>query len=91
MSDTEDSSNPEQQHHNRVSGAFNSLEQKLGTRSAEEAQRLQDIREAMMKRDRASVEKHLSLAKRESNWLYEELMKHPMVSTIMRELSIMGF
>jgi hypothetical protein len=91
MDSNEATSNPDQEHHERVSGAFSALEQDLGVRAAEEAKRLQDLREATLKRDRASVEKHLSLAKRESNWLYEELMKHPMISSIMRELSIMGF
>ena len=91
MNSNEVTPNSEQEHSERVSGAFHSLEQKLGTRSVEEAQRLQDIREATLKRDRASVEKHLTATKLESNWLYEELMKHPMISSIMRELSIMGF
>ncbi len=83
--------NTDHEHANRVTGAFGSLEQILGPRLTEEAQRVQDIREAALKRDRAGVEKHLTAAKHESNWLYEELMKHPAISAIMRELSIMGF
>ncbi len=79
------------EHAERVKGAFVELEQKLGERSSEEVQRIQGLKKAAIMRDRAGVEKHLEAAKYESNWLYEELMKHPEVSAIMRELSIMGF
>jgi hypothetical protein len=79
------------EHAERVNGVFGKLEQTLGARSSEEVQRIQGLKEAAIKRDRASVEKHLQAAKHESNWLYEELMKHPGVSAIMKELSIMGF
>ena len=78
-------------HAERVNGAFGSLEKKLGDRFSKEADRVQKIREAALKRDRASVEKHLADTKHESNWLYEELAKHPGISAILRELSIMGF
>jgi hypothetical protein len=78
-------------HAERVSGAFSSLEQKLGPRFTEEEQRVHGIREAAMRRDRREVEQHLAATKRESSWLYDELMKHPEISAIMRELSIMGF
>ena len=83
--------NADRDHAGRVSGAFESLEQTLGPRFTEEEQRVRGIRQAALKRDRAEVEKHLATAKRESSWLYDELMKHPGVSAIMRELSIMGF
>lgn len=83
--------NPDNDHVERVNGAFGSLEQKLGDRFSEEAERVHKIREAALKRDRAGVEKHLADTKHESNWLYEELAKHPGISAIMRELSIMGF
>ncbi|MFI5201686.1 MAG: hypothetical protein ACHQNE_04825 [Candidatus Kapaibacterium sp.] len=79
------------EHAERVSGAFGSLEKKLGPRFSEEEERVLDIREAALRRDKADLERHLSAAKKESSWLYEELMKHPEISAIMRELSIMGF
>jgi hypothetical protein len=95
MADTENVSNPEKQndsdHAERVKGAFGALEEKLGERLSEDAHRVQGIREAALKRDRDGVEKHLAATKHESNWLYEELIKHPGISAIMRELSIMGF
>ena len=79
------------EHAKRVSGAFGSLEKKLGERFTREEQRVLGIREATLHRDRAELEKHLAATKQESSWLYEELMKHPEISAIMRELSIMGF
>jgi hypothetical protein len=79
------------EHAERVSGAFGSLEKKLGERFTKEEHRVLGIREATLRRDRVELEKHLSAAKTESSWLYEELMKHPEISAIMRELSIMGF
>jgi len=93
MSDQEVFSNPDEnrEHAKRVSGAFGSLEKKLGERFTEGEQRVLGIREAALRRDRAEVEKHLEAAKNETGWLYEELMKHPEISAIMRELSIMGF
>jgi hypothetical protein len=59
--------------------------------SKQEEERVLGIREAVTNRDRAKVEEHLASAKTESNWLYEELIKHPDISAILQELSIMGF
>lgn len=79
------------EHAERVTGAFGSLEKKLGERFTEQEQRVLGIREAALRRDKAELERHLASTKTESSWLYEELMKHPEISAIMRELSIMGF
>ncbi|HZK76887.1 MAG TPA: hypothetical protein VFD13_08275 [Candidatus Kapabacteria bacterium] len=79
------------EHAERVSGAFGSLEKKLGERFTKAEQRVLGIREATLRRDKAELERHLAATKTESSWLYEELMKHPEISAIMRELSIMGF
>jgi hypothetical protein len=81
----------DEEHAERVSGAFGSLEKKLGERFTKEEQRVLGIRDAALHRNKAELERHLSAAKTESSWLYEELMKHPEISAIMRELSIMGF
>ncbi len=83
--------NKEEKHAERVTSAFNSLEHKLGERFTKEEERVLGIREAAIRRDKAELEKHLGAAKKESSWLYEELMKHPEISAIMQELSIMGF
>jgi hypothetical protein len=101
MSDQEIFSDPEAEHQNkpkqpddrqaRVREAFGSLHQTLGTRvSDQDEQRVLGIREAVESGDRARAEEHLSKVREESSWLYEELMKHPEISAIMRELSIMG-
>ena len=53
-------------------------------------ERVLGIREAVVTGNREQAELHLTAVKEESSWLYEELMKHPEISAIMRELSIMG-
>ena len=58
--------------------------------SKEDEERVLGIREAVEKGDKERAVVHLTKAKEESSWLYEELMKHPEISAIMRELSIMG-
>ena len=76
----------------RIREAFDSLKKNQGEKlSKRDEEHLHGIREAVVAGDHERAQEHLSIAKRESNWLYEELMKHPGVSAIMRELSIMGF
>ena len=74
-----------------VRSAFESWHKSLGDRvSKEDEERMLGIREAIESGDREAAEKHLTRTREESSWLYEELMKHPEISSIMRELSIMG-
>ncbi len=87
----QDDGHQDEGHAQRVSGAFGSLEKKLGPRLTQEEERIQGIRQAALRRDKAELEKNLAAARKETSWLYEELMKHPEISAIMRELSIMGF
>lgn len=76
----------------RVRSAFESWHRSLGDRvSKEDEERMLGIRQAVESGDREAAQKHLARTREESGWLYEELMKHPEVSAIMRELSIMGF
>jgi hypothetical protein len=76
----------------RIREAFDSLKKNQGEKlSKRDEEHLHGIREAVVAGDHERAEEHLSVAKRESNWLYEELMKHSGISAIMRELSIMGF
>lgn len=104
MSDNEEFSNPEaksQEEKNqedranreqRVHEAFGSLHETLGERaSKKDEERVLGIRDAIAQGDRQQAEQHLTAVRAESNWLYEELMKHPEISSILRELSIMGF
>ncbi|HWF43482.1 MAG TPA: hypothetical protein VG537_02465 [Candidatus Kapabacteria bacterium] len=106
MSDQEVFSDPEQQDDDqskhddrqaRIHAAFGSLNRTLGQRAREgerlseqDEKRVLGIREAALSGDRARATEHLTKVKQESSWLYEELMKHPEISAIMRELSIMG-
>ncbi len=102
MSDTrqdlpssESSFEPEKPLNDRSSqarSAFDSWHKSLGDRvSKDDEERMLGIRNAVESGDREAAEKHLARTREESGWLYEELMKHPELSAIMRELSIMGF
>ena len=97
MGDKEVFSNPEDkremtEREQRIREAFDSLKKNPGEKlSKREEEHLQSIRDAVVAGDHERAKKHLSLAKQESNWLYDELIKHPGISAIMRELSIMGF
>ncbi|MDP4200936.1 MAG: hypothetical protein Q8922_11575 [Bacteroidota bacterium] len=75
----------------RILGAFGALHEQIGRRiSHQDVERVGDLREALLSGDRQRAAQHLETAKSESSWLYEELMKHPEISAILRELSIMG-
>ena len=99
MGDQEVFSDPEEEQsgdraerERRIHKAFGSLGRTQGEPlSKRDEERVLGIRQALATGDKALAEKHLSDAKQESSWLYEELMKHPEISAIMRELSIMGF
>ena len=100
MSDQEVFSDPEDQNGEkrkqvereaRIHAAFGSLHRTLGERvNEQDEQRVLGIREAAISGDRARAKEHLTKVKQESSWLYDELMKHPEISAIMQELSIMG-
>jgi hypothetical protein len=76
----------------RFSNALNELRQSHSDKvSKDDEERMLGIRDAVQAKDRKKVEDHLQATKEQSNWLYEELMKHPEISSIFRELSIMGF
>jgi len=76
----------------RILGAFGSLHETIGERATSlDVERVTRLREALLTGDRTQVQEHLATTKTESGWLYDELMKHPGVTAILRELSIMGF
>ena len=80
---------PENDH---FTNALNTWKQsREGDVSKKDEERVLGIRDAVQARDRKRVEDELRSAKEQSNWLYEELMKHPEISAIFRELAIMGF
>lgn len=89
-SDTSDSQEPNERAA-RAKDAFDVWHKANSDKvSKEDEERMLGIRDAVATGDRERAQKHLSDAKEHSGWLYEELMKHPEVSAIMRELSIMG-
>jgi hypothetical protein len=96
MSDQEVFSNPDNEdqdpRESKINSAFGSLRRSPDEPlNKEEEERLRSIREAVATGDRTKVEEHLASVKKESSWLYEELTKHPDISAIFQELSIMGF
>ena len=75
-----------------VRKAFDAMHQSVADKVSEtEKANLIAIKEAAASQDNEKLQGHLEKTKSESNWLYEELMKHPEVSSILRELAIMGF
>jgi hypothetical protein len=59
--------------------------------SPEDEQRVNGLRDAVVVRDSERAKEHLSSTRETNSWIYEELMKHPEISAIMRELAILGF
>lgn len=79
------------ENNDRIQSAFESWHRAHGHRvNKDDEERMLSIRQAVEAGDREAAEKHLTKAREESSWLYEELMKHPEISAIMRELSIFG-
>jgi hypothetical protein len=90
--ENKDDAKHKQEHERRVAEAFGSLHTTVGERASErDIERLRNIREAVVSGDRTRAKEHITATRTESSWLYEELMKHPEISLILRELSIMGF
>jgi hypothetical protein len=90
ISEKSNEGNPKDRSH--VVKAFEQWGETLhGKLSDEDAARVQKISEAAHQGDSELVQKHLEDTKEHSNWLYTELMKHPAITEIMQELSIMGF
>ena len=90
--ENKDDAKRKQEHEERVSEAFGSLHTTVGKRASErDIEQLHKIRDAVASGDRTRAKEHISATRTEASWLYEELMKHPEISAILRELSIMGF
>src|ERR1051325_1632821 len=90
--ENKDDAKRNQEHEERVEGAFGSLHSVVGERASEQdIKRLHEIRQAVISGDRTRAKEHITATRSEASWLYEELMKHPEISAILRELSIMGF
>jgi len=71
--------------------ALKTLQDTHGDRvTKKDEERVLGIAEAVRLGDKVKAEEHLIATKVESSWLYEELMKHPMISQMLREISIFG-
>ena len=83
---------PDQAHEERVRGAFDDLEARLGDRadiSAKEA--LSRLREAAARRDAEATRQGLASVREQQGWLWEEMTRHPRVASLIDELALWGF
>ncbi len=79
-------------HRERVRAAFESWQREHAEHLSQEDEfHMLGIREAIEEQDVDRAQEHISKIKGQSSWLFEELMKHPEISAIIRELSILGF
>lgn len=76
--------------HTRFHKSFDLWHKSAGDRmSREEEARVLGIRDSLLK-DPAEAKRYLAETKEHSSWIYEELMAHPEISAIFRELAIWG-
>ncbi len=87
--ENEPTPSPEDDHFSKAISGFR--ESRGDQFSKEDELRVLGIRDAVNAGDRQKVEEHLKDTQTHSNWLYDELMQHPEISSILTELSIMGF
>jgi hypothetical protein len=80
------------EHARRVHDAFDTWHKSMGDKvSKEDEERVLGIRKAVADRDIDAAKQHIEKTKENSNWIVEELAKHPQISAIFRELAIFGF
>lgn len=79
------------EHYERVRTSFTEWRGSVKDRiQPHEEEHIDEIQEAVLIRDTERARARLEMTKSESSWLYEELMKHPNISTFIRELAIFG-
>ena len=80
------------EHQERVHGAFDDLESKLGNRAAGDAkQALDQVRAAAARKDAGAARESLSAVREQHGWLWEEMTRHPRVAALIDELALWGF
>jgi hypothetical protein len=78
-------------HNERVRSSFNEWRESVRHRiKPQDEEHINNIEDAVLVRDSERARKHLEESRTTSSWLEEELMKHPTISTVMRELAIFG-
>ena len=79
-------------HEERVHGAFDDLEARLGDRADESARgALAQLRDAAARRDAEGARKGLAAVREQHGWLWEEMTRHPRVASLIDELALWGF
>jgi hypothetical protein len=83
---------PEKAHEERVHGAFDDLESRLGDRADDSAKgALSKLREAAARRDADATRQGLASVREQHGWLWEEMSRHPRVASLIDELALWGF
>lgn len=76
----------------KVHEAFDAVRRDLDDRlGVEERAAVERLRDAAVDGDAARAREELASVKERHGWLYEELVKHPSLATIVDELALWGF
>jgi hypothetical protein len=79
-------------HEERVHGAFDDLEAKIGDRADASAKgALSELRQAAARGDREAARQGLAAVREQHGWLWEEMTSHPRVAALIDELALWGF
>ena len=83
---------PGDTHEERVHGAFDDLEARIGDRADASAKvALSDLRQAAARRDAQAARQGLAAVREHHGWLWEEMTRHPRVAARIDELALWGF
>lgn len=76
----------------RVQEAFDAVRRDLDARlGADEREAVERLQAAAAGGDAARAREELATVKERHGWLYEELVKHPSLATLIDELALWGF
>ena len=76
----------------KVQEAFDAVRRDLDARlDVDERAAVERLREAAVDGDAARAREELASVRERHGWLYEELVKHPSLATIVDELALWGF
>ena len=76
----------------RIREAFDSVRRDLDARLGDEERAAVDrLHAAAAEGDAARTREELASVKERHGWLYEELVKHPSLATVVDELALWGF
>ena len=76
----------------KVHEAFDAVRRDLDDRlGVEERAAVERLRDAAVDGDAARAREELATVKERHGWLYEELVKHPSLATVVDELALWGF